>query len=325
MGWEFMIKAEGLSMRYGPVTALNDVSFEVKQGEIVALLGPNGAGKSTTMKILTTYLHPSAGTAKINDFDVLEQPLEARAQIGYLPETLPLYMDMEVRSYLTFVGKARGLRGTRLQERLDLVVEETGLGPMYRKLVRDLSKGYKQRTALAQALIHDPSVIILDEPTSGLDPHQIVEIRQLIKKLASGKTVLLSTHILQEVEASADRVVIISQGRIVGDGTVEQLRARAKKHERVRIAVQGEAAAVERELGALSGATRVERRGDQNGFTQFLVLAKPGTELWREVSGLARTKNWVLKELYDQPLSLEETFLTLTEGASEVIGKGGAA
>ncbi len=320
-----MIKAEGLSMRYGPVTALSDISFEVKQGEIVALLGPNGAGKSTTMKILTTFLHPTAGTAKINEFDVLENPLEARAQIGYLPETLPLYMDMEVRSYLTFVGKARGLSGARLKERTDLVVEETGLEPMFRKLVRDLSKGFKQRTALAQALIHDPSVIILDEPTSGLDPHQIVEIRQLVKKLAKGKTVLLSTHILQEVEASADRVVIISQGRIVADGTVEELRMRAKKHERVRIAVQGDAAAVERDLSALSGATKVERRGEQNGFVQFIVLAKPGTELWREVSGLARTKNWALRELYDQPLSLEETFLTLTEDSSEVIGKGGAA
>jgi ABC-2 type transport system ATP-binding protein len=312
-------------MRYGPVTALSEVSFEVKQGEIVALLGPNGAGKSTTMKILTTYLHPTAGTAKINEFDVLENPLEARAQIGYLPETLPLYMDMEVRSYLTFVGKARGLRGGRLKERIDLVVQETGLEPMFRKLVRDLSKGYKQRTALAQALIHDPSVIILDEPTSGLDPHQILEIRQLVKKLAKGKTVLLSTHILQEVEASADRVVIISQGRIVGDGTLEELRARAKKHERVRIAVQGEAGAVERELSSLAGATKVVRRGEQNGFAQFVVLAKPGTELWREVSGLARAKNWALRELYDQPMSLEETFLTLTEGASEVIGKGGAA
>jgi len=318
-----MIKAEGLSMRYGPVVALNDVSFEVGQGEIVALLGPNGAGKSTTMKILTTYLHPTAGSAKINDFDVLENPIEARAQIGYLPETLPLYMDMEVRSYLTFVGKARGLRGAKLKERMDLVVQETGLEPMFRKLVRDLSKGYKQRTALAQALIHDPSVVILDEPTSGLDPHQIVEIRQLVRNLAKGKTVLLSTHILQEVEASADRVVIISQGRIVGNGTVEELRNRAKKHERVRIAVQGDAAAIQRELSGLSGATNVERKADRDGFAQFVVRAKPGAQLWQEVSALARSKNWALRELYDQPLSLEETFLTLTEGASEVIGKGG--
>ena len=210
-------------MRYGPVWALNNVSFEVNTGEIVALLGPNGAGKSTTMKILTTYLHPTAGTAKVNEFDVLEQPLQARAQIGYLPETLPLYMDMEVRGYLKFVGKARGLSGADLDKRIKLVVQECGLEPMFRKVIRELSKGYKQRTALAQALIHDPSIIILDEPTSGLDPHQILEIRHLIKKLATGKTVLLSTHILQEVEAICQRVILIHRGRKAVDAPLAEL------------------------------------------------------------------------------------------------------
>ena len=317
-----MIKVEGLTMRYGPVLALDNVSFQVDTGEIVALLGPNGAGKSTTMKILTTYLHPTSGRAQVNEFDVLEQPLQARAQIGYLPETLPLYMDMEVRGYLKFVGKARGLSGAELDARTKLVVEECGLEPMYRKIIRELSKGYKQRTALAQALIHDPSVIILDEPTSGLDPHQIVEIRQLIKRLAEGKTVLLSTHILQEVEASADRVVIISQGRIVGDGTIEELRDRAKKFERVCVAVKGPAESIARELSGLSGATKVEAGTVEKGYAHFTVLGKPDVELWREVSALAREKNWDLRELYDKPLSLEETFLTLTEGASELAGQG---
>jgi len=316
-----MIKVEGLTMRYGPVLALDNVSFQVDTGEIVALLGPNGAGKSTTMKILTTYLHPTSGRAQVNDFDVLEQPLQARAQIGYLPETLPLYMDMEVRGYLKFVGKARGLSGAELDTRTKLVVEECGLEPMYRKVIRELSKGYKQRTALAQALIHDPSVIILDEPTSGLDPHQIVEIRQLIKRLAEGKTVLLSTHILQEVEASADRVVIISQGRTVGDGTVEELRERAKKFERVCVAVKGPAESIERELSGLSGATKVEPGAVENGYAYFTVLGKPGVELWREVGALAREKNWDLRELYDKPLSLEETFLTLTEKTSHFAGQ----
>ncbi len=319
-----MIKVEGLSMRYGPVLALDNVSFQVNTGEIVALLGPNGAGKSTTMKILTTYLHPSSGRAQVNEFDVLEQPLQARAQIGYLPETLPLYMDMEVRGYLKFVGKARGLSGAELDRRTKLVVEECGLEPMYRKIIRELSKGYKQRTALAQALIHDPSIIILDEPTSGLDPHQIIEIRQLIKRLAEGKTVLLSTHILQEVEATADRVVIISQGRTVGDGTVEELRERAKKFERVCVAVMGSAKTIERELSGLSSVKKVEPGGVENGYAHFTVLAEPGVELWREVSALAREKKWELRELYDKPLSLEETFLTLTEETSELAGKGGA-
>ena len=319
-----MIKVEGLTMRYGPLLALDNVSFEVNTGEIVALLGPNGAGKSTAMKILTTYLHPTSGSAQINEFDVLEHPLQARAQIGYLPETLPLYMDMEVRGYLKFVGKARGLSGAQLDDRTKLVVQECGLEPMYRKVIRELSKGYRQRTALAQALIHDPSIIILDEPTSGLDPHQILEIRQLIKRLAKGKTVLLSTHILQEVEASADRVVIISQGRTVGDGTVEELRERAKKFERVCVAVMGPAETIERELSRLSGAKKIEPGAVENGYAHFTVLAEPGVELWREVSALAREKNWELRELYDKPLSLEETFLTLTEETSELAAKGDA-
>ena len=311
-------------MRYGPVLALDNVSFEVDTGEIVALLGPNGAGKSTTMKILTTYLHPTSGSAQVNEFDVLEQPLQARAQIGYLPETLPLYMDMEVRGYLKFVGKARGLSGAELDNRIKLVVGECGLEPMYRKVIRELSKGYKQRTALAQALIHDPSIIILDEPTSGLDPHQILEIRQLIKRLAEGKTVLLSTHILQEVEATADRVVIISQGRTVGDGTIEELRERAKKFERVCVAVMGQAVKIERELSGLSIVKKVEPGRVENGYAHFTVLAEPGVELWREVSTLAREKSWELRELYDKPLSLEETFLTLTEETSDLAGQGGA-
>jgi ABC-2 type transport system ATP-binding protein len=245
--------------------------------------------------------------------NVLEEPLEVRKHIGYLPETLPLYMDMEVRGYLKFVGKARGLSGERLKERTDLVLEEVGLQPMYRKVIRELSKGYKQRTALAQALIHDPDIIILDEPTSGLDPHQIVEIRGLIRKLAKGKTVLLSTHILTEIEATADRIVIISRGQVVGDGTVEELRTRAKRYERVRVSVKGDRKEIERTLSGVAGCQSVEYLDDHGGYATFVVKGKPGTELWREVSGVARSKNWELRELSDRPLTLEETFLTLTE------------
>ncbi len=307
-----MIKAEGLTMHYGPVVALDNVSFEVKRGEIVGLLGPNGAGKSTTMKILTTYLHPTRGTAKVGDIDILANPLEVRKHIGYLPETPPLYMDMEVKSYLSFVGHARGLTGNRLKERTDIVLRECGLVPMYRKVIRELSKGFKQRTALAQSLIHDPDIIVLDEPTSGLDPHQIVEIRGLIKSLAAGKTVILSTHILQEIEATADRIVIISNGKIAGDGTVEELRDRAKRYERVKITARGEAKDIERNLSGVSGVNKVEHTGTDHGYEAFCVYGKIGTELWREVSSLARAKNWELKELADKPLTLEETFLTLT-------------
>lgn len=318
-----MIKAEGLIMHYGPVVALDDVSFEVKTGEIVGLLGPNGAGKSTTMKILTTYLHPTSGRAQINEYDVLENPLEVRRLIGYLPETLPLYMDMEVRAYLRFVGQARGLRGKELQDRIELVVEETGLRPMYRKIIRELSKGYKQRTALAQALVHDPKIIILDEPTSGLDPHQIIEIRQLIKRLAEGRTVLLSTHILQEVEATADRIVIISNGQIVGDGSVEELRDRAKNFERVRVSVKGNREEIERLLSTVDGSNRTEFTGEKDGYVSFLVYGKKGTPLWRDVSKLAHAKNWELREIGDKPLTLEETFLALTERHAQARRNGG--
>jgi len=317
-----MIKADRLTMHYGPVVALNNVSFEVHQGEIVGLLGPNGAGKSTAMKILTTYLCPTSGTAKVGGVDVLENPLRVRRMIGYLPEVLPLYMDMEVRAYLDFVAKARGLAGAKLRDRTELVLDECGLRPVYRRVIRELSKGYRQRTALAQALIHDPDIIILDEPTSGLDPHQIVEVRSLVRKLAEGRTVILSTHILQEVEATADRIVIISQGKIIGDGTIEQLRNRAKKHERTKVSVAGDRANVERLLSGLEGARNVEFAGEDNGFVSFIVLGKPGSSLWRGIDELARTKQWHIRELAEQPLTLEETFLTLTEPVSE--REGGA-
>ncbi len=308
-----MIKTQNLTMHYGPVRALDRVSFEVKQGEIVGLLGPNGAGKSTTMKILTTYLHPTSGTATVGGMDVLENPLGVRKIIGYLPEVLPLYMDMEVRSYLNFVARSRGLGGTKLRERTDVVLEECGLRPMYRRVIRELSKGFRQRTALAQALIHDPEIIILDEPTSGLDPHQIIEIRQLIRQLAAGKTVILSTHILQEVEATADRIVIINRGRIVGDGTIQELRTRAKKHERAEVSVRGERNEIERLLSGLEGTRRVEFLGEDDGFVTFRLLGKLGSEQWREIGKLAKLKSWELRELTERPLSLEETFLSLTE------------
>lgn len=313
-----MIKANGLTMHYGPVVALDNVSFEVKQGEIVGLLGPNGAGKSTAMKILTTYLHPTSGTAEVAGHDVLQAPLKVRQNIGYLPEILPLYMDMEVHGYLKFVGKARGLGGARLRERTEAVLDSCGLRPMYRKVIRELSKGFKQRTALAQALIHDPEVIILDEPTSGLDPHQIIEIRELIGELARDKTVILSTHILTEVEATADRIVIINQGRIVGDGTVSALRGRAKTGERTQVTL---ANADEREakrlLGGISGVKQVDVLPVDGGVARFVLHTGIDQHPYAEVNRLARERGWELQELRDKPLSLEETFLRLTEKQAE--------
>ncbi len=308
-----MIQVTDLTMHYGPVVALDRISFEVRKGEVVGLLGPNGAGKSTTMKILTTYLYPTAGRAVVAGYDVTQEPLKVRQVIGYLPEVLPLYMDMEVSSYLKFVGQARGLSGTRLNHRMELVVETCGLKPMFRKIIRELSKGYRQRTALAQALIHDPEVVILDEPTSGLDPHQILEIRHLIDELAKDKTVILSTHILQEVEATADRIVIINRGKIVGDGTIEELRSRAKDSERYLFSVSGEKNEVQKYISDISGVKKVQFLSSQDGFSSFVVISKLGMPVWRELNELAKNQRWTIKELSEKPLSLEETFLTLTE------------
>lgn len=312
-----MINASKLTMHYGPVVALKDVSFKVERGEIVGLLGPNGAGKSTAMKILTTYLHPTSGTAQVGGIDIIENPLAVRRIIGYLPEILPLYMDMEVRTYLDFVGRARGLSGSKLKKRIAVVLDECGLRPMYRRIICELSKGFKQRTGLAQALIHDPDIIVLDEPTSGLDPHQIMEIRKLIRNLAKDRTVILSTHILQEVEAMADRIVIINRGRTVGDGTIEELRDRAKENERMLVSIEGQRAEVERLLSGLEGTRKVEFVAEEDGCASFLIYSRIGAQPWREFNKLAQTKNWVVRELSDKPLTLEETFLTLTEPAKK--------
>ncbi len=218
-----MIDVQELTMHYGPAIALDHVSFQANPGEVLGLLGPNGAGKTTAMRILTTYLFPSSGTAKVDGFDILENPIEVRKRIGYLPETVPLYGDMRVDEYLTFVGKARALTGARLAERLEWVQKACHLRNVWKHLLCELSKGFGQRVGLAQALIHDPKVLILDEPTSGLDPIQIIEIRSLVKSLAKEKTIVFSTHILQEVEALADRIVIINEGKLVAQGTKREL------------------------------------------------------------------------------------------------------
>lgn len=220
-----MIDVQALSMRYGKFKALENVSFQARSGEILGLLGPNGAGKTTLMRLLTTYLHPFSGTAKIEGIDLIENPLEARRRIGYLPETAPLYFDMRVDDYLNFVGEARGLDTVTLKNRLEWVRDVCHLKKYWKHFIAELSKGTKQRVGLAQALLHDPEVLILDEPTSGLDPIQILEIRSLIQSLANQKTIIFSTHILQEVEALASRVVLINQGSVVAQGTIQELGA----------------------------------------------------------------------------------------------------
>ena len=318
-----MITVRDLSMRYGSVVALRNATFAVQRGEVVGLLGPNGAGKSTTMKILTTYLYPTSGSAVVGEKDVLASPLEVRQLIGYLPETLPLYPNADVHTYLQFVGKARGLQGAVLRERTDWVVQRCGLAPMYRKLIRELSKGYRQRVGLAQALIHDPQVIMLDEPTSGLDPHQILEVRHLIRRLARDKTVLLSTHILQEVEAVADRIVIINNGLIVGDGTPQELNQRAQQRQRLHLAVSAARAEVEAALNQLPdvGSVRYDEAAD--GFEHFTVDAPHGVHLWQQVSKLVTDRGWHVGILSPQVGTLEETFLALTAPKNGAAGRQG--
>jgi ABC-2 type transport system ATP-binding protein len=308
-----VITVTDLSMHYGPVVALHKASFSVERGEVVGLLGPNGAGKSTTMKILTTYLYPTAGVASVGGESVLDNPLAVRKLIGYLPEILPLYPEMEVCDYLHFVGRARGLSHGQLQQRLDWVVDRCGLKPMFRKLARELSKGYRQRVGLAQALIHDPQVVILDEPTSGLDPHQILEIRQLIRELSHDKTVLLSTHILQEIEAVADRIVIINSGRIVGDGTLDELRARTQRVERAELVVAADRKAVEPELKKLPQIQHVQCTRSDEKSAHFELDATVGSQLAHHLGKLVQEQGWQVESLMARPPSLEETFLALTE------------
>ena len=307
-----MIEVRNVSKRFGQTVALDGVSFRLGKGEILGFLGPNGAGKSTCMKIITSFLAPDAGEVKVDGIDVLERPLEVRSRIGYLPENNPLYVDMNVREYLDFVGRARGLSGARLKQRLEWVTEACGIGNVIHKLINELSKGYRQRTGLAQALIHDPDVLILDEPTSGLDPLQIIGIRRLIQSLAHEKTIIFSTHILQEVSPVTDRVVIINDGRLVADGLIPELRRRAMGSARVCIGVKRGATDVAGALQALGVAEAVLPLEGDADAERFELRAPFGTDLAGPLGVLARERSWNLIELSETRFSLEDTFIALT-------------
>lgn len=309
-----MIEVSGLSKSFGTMKALDDVSFRIGRGEILGFLGPNGAGKSTTMKIITTFLAPDGGTVKVDGIDVLERPLEVRRRIGYLPENVPLYLDMNIHEYLGFVGSARGLEGARLRERLDWCVEACGLRTEYRKNIGELSKGYRQRTGLAQALIHDPDILILDEPTSGLDPLQILGIRELIRSLAGSKTIIFSTHILQEVSPVTERVVIINEGRVIADGTVGELSRGAMGSNRVYVGARADAVAVEAALRSLPAISELRPLPAADGC-RFEARAPFSEDLVGAVERLARGGGWQLTELHEAPYSLEDTFIALTRRA----------
>ncbi len=316
-----MIEVRDVTKRFGTTVALDSVSFKLGEHEILGFLGPNGAGKSTAMKIITTFLAPDEGSVSVAGIDVLEQPQAVRGKIGYLPETVPLYPDMNVSEYLEFVGRARGLAGARLKERLAWCVEACGLETEYKKPIQELSKGYRQRTGLAQALVHDPEILILDEPTSGLDPLQIIGIRDLIHSLGRQKTIIFSTHILQEVSPVTDRVVIINNGRIVADGHIGELEKRAMGTNRIYAAVRQDADTVESALRKLPGAASVARQDSRGGAARFEIRGGFEHDLAAAVSRLARERAWELVELHESRFSLEDTFIALTH---QKAGKGAA-
>lgn len=322
-----MIKVEGVSKRYARFTAVDNVSFEVAKGQIVGFLGPNGAGKTTTMRILTCFQPPSEGKASVAGFDVVDQPMEVKRRIGYLPETPPLYPDMEVGEYLDFVGKLKGLRGNDLAKRVAEVSDKINIGDVRAKLIAKLSKGYKQRVGLAQALLHNPDVLILDEPTSGLDPKQILETRELIKGLAGDHTIILSTHILPEVESTCERVVIISKGKLVATDTVDNLTHRMRGAENVGVEVEGrdgalDTKAAQQRLEQVAGVSKVILREEKNNRALFEVESLQGRSIRADLARAVVEGGFSLTELKAAGMSLEDVFLQLTATESE---KGEAA
>jgi len=307
-----MIEAKDLTMRYGPTVAVDRVSFQVDRGGILGLLGPNGAGKTTLMRILTTFIVPAEGRAAVGGFDIREHPLEVRRLIGYLPETAPLYLDMRVDEYLKFIAGARELSGFKASERIGWAIEATQIKSVLKNNLSELSRGYRQRVGLAQALVHDPQVLILDEPTTGLDPLQIIDIRQLIRDLAKEKTIIFSTHIMQEASAVSDRILIINQGRKIADGTIAELEEQAMKHDCYRLTVKAGRREVQDALSGLRSATGIDFVEEIHGLVTFELRSKFGAEMWNEVDQLVKARQWPLRSFGTHRISLEETFLELT-------------
>lgn len=325
-----MITVKELTKRYARTTAVDQISFEVTKGQIVGFLGPNGAGKTTTMRMLTCFLPPSAGTATVAGFDVLEQPLEVKKRIGYLPESPPIYPEMETAEYLRFVGKLKGLSGSELEKRVAYVCDRCAIAEVKSRLLGKLSKGYRQRVGLAQAIIHNPDVLVLDEPTAGLDPKQINETRDLIKHLAGEHTVILSTHILPEVEQTCEQVIIINKGKLVATDSVRNLQARARGAESVVVEVAGrngslEAPSVQQTLERVPGVSRVSCRQQIDSRAVFEVESQKGQFVRGDVARAVVESGWDLNELRPAAMSLEEIFLQLTENeVAEASGEASA-
>jgi ABC-2 type transport system ATP-binding protein len=322
-----MIKVEGLTKRYARTVAVDNISFEVEKGQIVGFLGPNGAGKTTTMRILTCFLPPSEGSANVAGYDVLANPLEVKKRIGYLPETPPVYPEMEVSEYLNFVGRLKGIGSGAIHSKVDDVVGKCALGDVRNKLIGQLSKGYRQRVGIAQAIIHNPAVLVLDEPTSGLDPKQIIEIRELLRHLAGEHTIILSTHILSEVEHSCERVIIIAQGKLVAIDSVANLTNRLRGSEAVAVEVQAadgrpNPSDVQQRLEQVSGVSRVVMKDSKDGRLQFEIESLQGRQIRSDVARTVVNAGWNLNELRPVGLSLEDIFLQLTAAEKRDDEKG---
>ena len=303
-----MIEIKNLTKRFAHHTAVDGLSFQVQQGEVLGFLGPNGAGKSTTMKMLTGFLAPTSGTASILGFDLQSDTLKAQQQIGYLPEGAPCYGDMTVRGFLEFIAEVRGYRGAEKKQRVQRAVEQVELDKVLEQSIETLSKGFKRRVGLAQAILHDPRVLILDEPTDGLDPNQKHQVRKLIQSLAKDKIVIISTHILEEVSAVCTRAVVIAAGKVVADGTPMELESRSRYHQAVTLVAEGELDRAA--LAALPGVAGVE----DNAEGSLTLLAAPGQVIFPQVNELIRQRGWQVKELDVERGRLDEVFRSLTRG-----------
>ena len=307
-----MIEVQHLTKRYGRVTAVEDVSFRVERGEVLGFLGPNGAGKTTTMRILTGYMPATEGKAMVAGFDVFDQPIEAKRRTGYLPETPPLYPDMSVVEYLDFVAKVKGVPSGERRQRMQQIMERTRIADVATRLTGRLSKGYRQRVGLAQALIHNPDVLILDEPTAGLDPKQIIETRELIKALAGDHTIILSTHILPEVSQTCQRVVIINKGQVVAVDTPDNLTARLRGSETMYVQVDAAGVDATAVLRRVAGVSRVVEADRREAIVGYEVEGEHGRDIRRDLARAVVGGGWGLLELRPMRMSLEEVFLSLT-------------
>lgn len=312
-----MIEVDGLTKFYGPKAAIEEVSFQVAKGEVVGFLGPNGAGKTTTMRILACFMPPTSGTARVAGFDIAKHSLEVRRRIGYLPESVPLYGDMTVRQYLTFAAEAKGVPRPQRGGRVAEVMERCLISDVQERLIRNLSKGYRQRVGLAQALVGNPEVLILDEPTLGLDPKQIIEIRSLIREMRGERTVILSTHILPEVSMVCQRVIIINEGRIVAMDTPENLNLRLQKSSRILLEVEGPAEDVQRTLAGVKGVLAVTPQEARDGRRRFLVETEREQDLRKDLARAVANSGWGLTELRPVDLTLEDIFIRLVTREEE--------